>query len=130
MFKKSFLLGIFAAVALTLSASVSYSQSIYFCEGVDKSGYPISESSTFNIPSSGGYLYTLVRLPYEAACREMKLVIYRNGDYDNTIYIDTEKDWTWFWKKVTFYKSGSYTIYAYDCFDYMLTSGSVKIQYN
>lgn len=130
MFKKSFLLGIFAAVVLMISTAASNSQSIYFCEGVDKSGYPISEASTFNIPSSGGYLYTLVRLPYEVACREVKLDIYRNGEYDNTIYIDTEKDWAWFWKKITFYKSGNYSIYVYDCFDYMLTSGSVKIQYN
>lgn len=130
MLNKKYLLALFAAMVLVFAAAESSSQSIYFCEGVDKSGYPISESSTFNIPSSGGYLYTLVRLPYEVACREVKLVIYRNGDYDNTIYIDTEKDWTWFWKQVTFYKSGSYSIYVYDSFDYMLTSGSVRIQYN
>jgi len=117
---------IFSLFFITESAS---SQTMYFCEGVDKSGYPITESSVFNISSSGGYLYVLVRLPYEIACRSVKLEIYRNGNFDNTIYIDTEKNWEWFWKQITFYKTGNYKIYAYDCFDYLLTSGSVKINY-
>lgn len=129
MTKKIFLTAVFAALVFLLSSKTTSSQTMYFCEGVDKSGYPISESSVFNISSSGGYLYTLVRLPYEISCREVKLVIYRNDNYDNTIYIDTEKDWTWFWKQITFYKSGYYTIYAYDCSDYLLTSGNVRIQY-
>jgi hypothetical protein len=107
----------------------SSSQTMYFCEGVTSDGYPQTESSVFNIGSGGGYVYVLVRLPYEIACRSVRFEVYRNGEYDNTIYLDTEKNWVWFWKQVTFYKSGNYTVYAYDCFDYMLTSGSVKIQY-
>ena len=47
--------------------------------------------------------------------------------YDNTIYQDTEKDWTWFWQKITFYKSGDYDIYAYDGNDNLLTSGYLRI---
>ena len=43
--------------------------------------------------------------------------------------VDTEKNWVWFWKKVTFYDSGNFTVYAYDCFDYNLTSGSVRINF-
>lgn len=129
MKKKILLTAVFAAVLFLLSSNTVSSQTMYFCESVDKSGYPVSESSVFNISSSGGYLYTLVRLPYEISCREVKLVIYRNDNYDNTIYISTERDWTWFWKQITFYKSGNYTIYAYDCSDYLLTSGNVRIQY-
>jgi hypothetical protein len=78
-------------------------QTIYFCEGVDDDGYPIREASSFTIPDNGGYLYVLVRLPYEVDCKSVKLEIYRNGDYDNTVYVDTENDWVWFGKQITCY---------------------------
>ena len=125
--KKAFILIIFGLIMLVI-ASETEAQTLYFCEGVDESGYPITESSVFNISSGGGYLYALVRLPYSLECSSVRMEIYRNGDYDNTIYVDTEKSWTWFWKKITFYKQGSYTFYVYDCFDYKLASGTVKIQ--
>jgi hypothetical protein len=119
----------FLVLAFFVLSGNSNSQTIYFCEGVDDNGYPITESDVFNISRDGGYLYVLVRLPYEVACRSVRFEIYNGGNYDNTIYLDTEKNWTWFWKKITFYNSGRYTFYAYDCFDYMLVSGSVRIQY-
>jgi hypothetical protein len=105
-------------------------QDIYFCEGVDDDGYPISEASSFTIPDDGGYLYVLVRLPYEVDCRSVSFEIYRNGDYDNTVYVDTERNWVWFWKKITFYKRGDFKFYIYDCNDDLLTSGSVEINYD
>lgn len=104
-------------------------QTIYFCEGVDDDGYPITESSSFTIPSDGGYLYVLVRLPYEIDCYSVTFDIYRDGEYDNTIYVDTETNWVWFWKKINFYKSGTYKFYVYDCYDVLLTTGSVDINY-
>lgn len=128
MLKKLTVVSLFLLALLAVTGNTK-SQSIYFCEGVTDDGYPITESSTFNIGSGGGYVYVLVRLPYEIACRSVRLEIYRNGAYDNTIYVDTEKNWVWFWKKVTFYDSGNFTVYAYDCFDYNLTSGSVRINF-
>jgi len=105
----------------------SYSQSIYFCEGVDDDGEPINESSVFTIPEDGGFLYVLVQLPYEINCRSVSLEIYRNDDYDNTITVDTKNNWTWFWKKINFYKSGEFTIDVYDCNDDLIISGSLDI---
>jgi hypothetical protein len=105
-------------------------QSIYFCEGVDDDGYAINEASTFTISDDGGYLYVLVRLPYEVECNSVRFEIYRNGDYDNTIYLDTDSDWVWFYKQITFYKRGTYDIYVYDCDDYELANGTVKINYD
>ncbi|MCC6864661.1 MAG: hypothetical protein IT280_00720 [Ignavibacteria bacterium] len=128
MVKKLITVSLFA-VALMFVAQSTNSQSIYFCEGVSNDGYPITESSVFNIGSGGGYVYVLVRLPYEVACNSVRFEIYKNGNYDNTIYVDTEKNWAWFYKQVTFYDSGRYSFYVYDCFDYQLTSGSVKIQW-
>ena len=126
MIKKFITISLFA-MALMLVSQKSNSQSIYFCEGVSDDGYPITESSTFNIGSSGGYVYVLVRLPYEVACNSVRFEIDKGGSYDNTMYVDTERNWTWFCKKITFYDSGN-ILCAYDCFDYQLTSGSVRIQ--
>jgi hypothetical protein len=117
-------------ILLFLFCITASAQSIYFCEGVDEEGYPISESSSFTISSSGGYLYVLVRLPYEVDCKSVRFEIYRNGEYDNTVYVDTEYDWVWFWKQITFYKRGTYTFYIYDCNDYELVNGKVKINYD
>ncbi len=128
MVKKLITVSLFAVTLMFVSNSAN-SQSIYFCEGVSNDGYPITESSVFNIGSGGGYVYVLVRLPYEVACNSVRFEIYKNGNYDNTIYVDTEKNWAWFYKQVTFYDSGRYSFYVYDCFDYQLTSGSVKIQW-
>lgn len=108
--------------------NISYSQSMYFCEGVDDDGEPINESSVFTIPEDGGFLYVLVQIPYEINCRSVSLEIYRNDEYDNTITVETKKNWTWFWKKITFYKSGEFIIDVYDCNDELIITGSVDIE--
>jgi hypothetical protein len=133
MLKKLLTISFTALILLILSGNLK-AQTLYFCEDVDKDGYPITESSVFNIGSGGGYFYFLVRLPYTINCRSVRYEIYkvdRNGyeNYDNTIYQDTERDWVWFYKQVTFYDNGKYNVYVYDCYDYMLTSGTVRIQF-
>lgn len=130
--KKVLLFVLLVVASVTLSQSLK-AQSLYFCESVDKDGYPVGESSVFTIPSSGGYLNMLVRLPYSVDVYSVRYEIYKvdsyGGEtYDNTIYQDTEKNWVWFWKQVTFYKSGEYNIYVYDSNNYLLTSGSIRIK--
>ena len=117
-------------ICFVLFLSTVNAQDIYFCEGVDDDGYPISEASSFTIPDDGGYLYVLIRLPNEVDCKSVRFEIYRNGDYDNTVYVDTENDWVWFWKQITFYKRGTYKFYVYDCDDYELVTGKVKIDFD
>lgn len=131
--KKALLFVLLLAASLTLSQSLK-AQSLYFCESVDKDGYPIGESTVFNIPSSGGYLNMLVRLPYSLDVTSVRYEIYKvdrsgNESYDNTIYQDTERSWVWFWKQVTFYQTGTYNVYVYDPSNYLLTSGTIKINY-
>ncbi|MBN2571971.1 MAG: hypothetical protein JXA68_07575 [Ignavibacteriales bacterium] len=117
-------------------ADIISAQTIYFCEGVDDNGYPITESSTFYIDaSSGGYLYFLARIPYAIGCYEISYDIYKvdkygNETYETTIYQDVQPSWTWFWKKVTFYEKGTYYIYLYDEDSYLLASGTLYIKYN
>ena len=100
MVKKLLAASLFAFALMAFINTQASSQSMYFCEDVDSDGYPISESSTFNIGSNGGYLKVLLRLPYGINSYTAKYVIYRNGDYD---------------------------IYAYDGNDNLLTSGYLRI---
>jgi hypothetical protein len=128
MLKRLFTISFFALTLIILSGNVK-AQSIYFCEDVDKDGYAVRESDVFNISRDGGYLDVLVRLPYTLGCRSVSYEIYRNGDYDNTIYQDTERDWVWFYKQITFYKAGNYSIDVYDSYGTRLVTGYVKIKY-
>ncbi|HRN25517.1 MAG: hypothetical protein IT276_06290 [Ignavibacteriaceae bacterium] len=113
--------------AITGFLNLSSSQTIYFCEDVDNNGEPINESSQFTIPSNGGYLYVLVQLWDEADCETFNLEIFRNDRYENTLSVSTKSNWSFFWKQVTFYKSGEYTVDVYDCNDELVTSGTVTI---
>jgi hypothetical protein len=126
---KKILTSAFCVFALLVIADNIKAQSIYFAEDVSTDGYPITESSVFNISRNGGYFDVLVRLPYEVNCRSVRYEIYRNGKYSTTIYQDTERNWVWFYKQITFYDPGTYDIDVYDCYDYRLISGSVRVQY-
>ena len=127
-------LAAFIVLAVFALSNISNAQTLYFCEGVDDDGYPITESSVFNISPSGSYLYFLVRMPYEIDCSSIRYEIYEvdydgTESYSSTIYQDVEYDWIWFWKKVTFYDVGFYNVYVYDCNDYVLTSNTIRIKY-
>ena len=131
---KKLFLAAFIMLAVFALSNMSKAQTLYFCEGVDDDGYPITESNVFNISLDGSYLYFLVRMPYEIDCSSVRYEIYE-VDYDgfetysSTIYQDVEYDWIWFWKKVTFYDPGFYNVYVYDCRDYVLTSNTIRIKY-
>ena len=120
---------------LFLISKTSSSQTLYFCEGVDDNGYAIGESSTFYIPSGGGYFYFLLRLPYEIGCSYVAYEIY-DVDYNNYETYNTTidhtgltKSWVWFWKKVTFYTPGYYHVYVRDCFNYTIADAYLTVKY-
>lgn len=134
--KKLVLLTVLSVLVIGLTASTSplNAQTLYFCEDVDDDGYPENSSTSFTIPSSGGWLKFLVRMDEEIDCKQVKYVIYRTTrtgkeKYDTTIYQDVEEDWVWFWKKITFYDEGKYNVYVYDDNDNFITSGTVRISY-
>lgn len=126
---------LFSVVALFFVVNIAASQTLYFCEGVTDAGNPTGESSTFNISRNGGYFYFLVKLPYTVECNEVYYDIYDvysdyTEGYNTTITHDNlTKNWTWFWKKVTFYKSGYYHIYVKDCYGATLASSYLTINY-
>jgi hypothetical protein len=130
--KKAVLFVLFLISVAAFSGSVN-AQTLYFCESVDSEGYPIGESSVFNISSSGGYLNMLVRLPYTVDTREVHYDVYKvyggSENYSTTITQEVERNWVWFWKQITFYDSGKYKIYVYDGNNNILTSGSIQINF-
>ncbi len=122
------------AVLFFLFFSTGISQALHFCEGVTEKGQPVNSSSTFKIDKKGGYFYFLVQLPYRIQCTSAKFKIYRVGPsgnltFDTSISTDTEKDWTWFWKQVTFYKPGNFEVEVVDCNGNSIVSGRVTIEY-
>ena len=133
--KKTLVITIFLFVALFVMQEITKAQSLYFCEGVTKDGQPENSSSTFTIPSDGGYFYFLVRLPYAVGCYNVDYVLYKidsrgKATYSTTIAHDNlETNWTWFWKKVTFYDSGYYRIDVVDCSSTTLASNFVTVKY-
>ncbi len=134
MFKKTITVLSFLFVLFILS-KVSFSQSLIFCEGVDENGRPDSPSSTFYIPSGGGYFYFLVKLPYEIKCTYADYEIYDVDDYGYETYnttisqTDIGKTWVWFWKKVTFYKAGYYHVYVKDCYNDFVANAFLTIKW-
>jgi hypothetical protein len=123
-----FVLFVFFCLSLFGLLNHTNAQQIYFCEGVDDDGYPINESTNFTIPEDGGYLYVLIRLPNEVNCRTVKLMIYNEDEeLENTLSIDTENNWTWFWKKVAFYEEGEFIVDVWDCDLGYLVSGNIEI---
>ncbi len=117
-----------------LLISDAKAQEVYFCEDVSSSGSPITSSSVFNISSEGGYLKVLVKIPYKLRSSEVQYDVYSvdsYGDetYATTIYQEAQPDWDWFWKEITFYKTGTYNVYVYDGSRNFLASGQVVINY-
>lgn len=121
------LIAIFGLMAFNVETAEA--QRMYFCENVDSDGEPIRSATVFNIPSAGGYLYVLVQNDKALKCTGVRFEIYRNGKYENTINMNIEPNWDYFYQQVTFYKSGKYDVYAYDANDRKIASSSVKINY-
>jgi len=132
--KKTLLTAVLIVAALFVMRNSARSQELYFCEGVTDNGQPTNQSATFNIPSGGGYFYFLVKLPYAVGCTYVDYNIYTvdsrgNENYNTTInQSDMGTDWTWFWKKVTFYDAGYYRVEVLDCSGYSLVSRYVTVK--
>ena len=129
MRKFFFIIAFFTFFALT-----ALPQEIYFCEGIGDNGQPVNPASLFSIDKNGGYFYFLVKLPYEINCTKVDFKLYSvesDGDltFETTITTDTQNDWTWFWKKVTFYLPGLYQVDVVNCSGEVLVSGYVEIKY-
>ncbi len=131
--KNLFTIKTFAIAFLFFASAETKAQSLYFCESVDKDGYAINESNTFVIGNNGGYFDFLVRMPYDLRSYYINYDIYEvesdgTEKFSETIRQDSQPDWQFFWKEITFYDSGTYKVYVYDDNDYLITSSTVKVK--
>ena len=132
--KKTILLALLVIALSLVAQSYVKAQELYFCESVTDNGQPNNAATTFTIPKGGGYFYFLVKLPYVVGCTNVDYAIYKADSYGNQKYnttisqVDMGTDWTWFWKKVTFYEPGYYRIDVIDCASMNLVSSYVTIK--
>ncbi len=121
-------------MSIGIAKSVN-SQTLYFCEGVDDDGNAITESSTFTINSDGGYLYFLIKNTKAFNCTYLNYELFKINDSGKEVYNTVitqdgmEKNWTYAWKKVTFYQSGKYKVYVKDCNSKTIATNKITIKF-
>jgi hypothetical protein len=113
---------------------IASAQSLIFCEDVDNNGRPVSASSTFTIPRGGGYFkFFLTNDGEEFDTDIIHYEIYRvrgsKKTYETTIDQEIEPEWTYCWKKVTFYKAGLYEVVATTEEGETIASSTLKIEF-
>ena len=134
--KKRMMSGLILFIMLIGFSRTISAQTLTFCEGVSDNGSAISPAEVFNINSDGGYLYFLVNMSEPVNCSYVTYKLYTVNSYGNeefstSITQDGMSDnWSWFYKKVTFYTAGSYKVYVRDCNSNLIATGYVEIKIN
>ena len=113
-------------------SSLSYSQSLIFCEKVSADGKPEKPSHIFRISRDGGFFQFLAVLDKPVNTSEVKIDIFKvdatgKETFDATVSVKVQSEWVWFSKEVNFFKGGDYTVYAYTAEDKLLCTGMVKV---
>ena len=124
----------FVIIFLLLIPTLLSAQQVFFCESVDRLGIPKNASKEFTIGSDGGFIKILVKQNKEIGSENVVFDVYKleNGKehFNNTLKMSIQPAVTWFYKEITFFKSGDYNVYVYDERDKLLGVGTVKINLN
>lgn len=108
-----------------------FSQQIIFCESVDQSGNPKNVSKEFTIGEDGGFIKILIKSNKEIGSSAIIFDVYKVNDekeiFNNTVRMEIKPAVTWFFKEITFFKSGIYRVYVYDEKDKLIGLGDLKI---
>ena len=132
MNKTFFVISLIVSLAFG-AASFSEAQSLVFCKKVGAGGNPVDASTYFRSGSSTDTIYFLVHIPNPMLCSYVNYEIYTlEGDGKEQWAVTIKQDgigsdWTWFWKKITFYESGSYAVYVKDCNSKIIADGKLRI---
>ncbi|MEO8085250.1 MAG: hypothetical protein ABI763_00435 [Bacteroidota bacterium] len=124
---------IFLSLLLLATSTLSFSQSMIFCEKVSQQdGKPEKPSHIFRIGRDGGFFQLLAVLDKPVNTAEVKIDIFKVDDtgkesFDATVTVNTQPEWVWFSKQLNFFKGGDYTVYAYTAEDKLLCTGMVKV---
>ena len=124
---------LFFTLFVLILSSNSFSQSLIFCESVDKYGHEINPADTFDISWQGGTLCVLLKTGHTLNTDSVNLEIY---DVDSAgeavlngkITIDVQKNWLFCWKKLLFKDDGRYKINAYSAENILLGTGELFIR--
>ena len=124
----------FLIILLLFIPTLLPAQQVFFCESVDRLGIPKNASKEFTIGSDGGFIKILVKQNKEIGSENVVFDVYKleNGKehFNNTLKMSIQPAVTWFYKEITFFKSGDYNVYVYDERDKLLGVGTVKINLN
>jgi hypothetical protein len=120
------------ALIFLFISTISFSQSLIFCEKVSQDGKPEKPSHIFRINHDGGFFQFLAILDKPVNTSEVKMDIFRVDDtgkesFDATVTVKVQPEWVWFSKEVNFFKGGDFTVYAYTAEDKLLCTGMVKV---
>lgn len=110
----------------------TFSQELIFCEKVDGSGKPSNTSTAFSISPKGGAVALLISSPLAFGNRQLTIDVFlldkqRHETFENSIKMKVEPSWTWSVQSLTFYKPGTYVVYAYDEYGKLLGTRQVEI---
>lgn len=109
----------------------SKSQDVIFCEKVDHIGNGINQSNHFDISKKGGFFNVLYKQKTSINCEEVTFDIYhldnKEETFMSTVKMKVDPKANWFYKEITFFKSGIYRVYLFSEKDKMLGVGKVEI---
>src|ERR1035437_534374 len=123
-----FIIGLF----MLFTISISYGQTITFCESVDKYGKAINPSDTFDIDTAGSAICILLKPsgPLNTLVVQYEIYSYDENDslvLNNMLRQDVQKNWLFCWQRLSFRDSGRFKINAYTLDNVLLGSGEVVL---
>lgn len=105
-------------------------QDVIFCEKVKTDGTPVNPSNYFTISKKGGFFNVLVKhlnsIVSEEVTFDIYLMIENKETFINSVKMKVNPESTWFYKEITFYKSGVYRVYVYNENDKLLGVGKMQ----
>ena len=91
----------------------------------------LNASKEFTIGQDGGFIKILIKSNKEIGSNSIIFDVYKVNDekelFNNTVKMEIQPAITWFYKEITFFKSGIYRVYVYDEKDKLIGLGDVKI---
>ena len=134
MRKIIFILVLMIIVTLGYTNKLVAQNLLLFCDGVDSTGSAVNPRNEFYIDNDSIVLYFYVNLiNAKVGCTHIDYKLYdveENGqqNWDTSIPQDgLSEGWSKFWRKIEFYKAGTYHVYVYDCKSNLLTADRIKI---
>lgn len=115
---------------MLFNISISYGQTITFCESVDKYGKAINPADTFDIDTAGSAICILLKPygPLNTLVVQYEIYSYDENDslvLNNMLRQDVQKNWLFCWQRLSFKDPGKFKINAYNLDNVLIGTGQV-----